>query len=62
MKLKWIAAAVLVAIGSAAHAQSSVTLYGALDAGLLYQSTSAASFSPKASLKKRYLPLVLGVK
>ena len=49
MKLKWIAAAVLVAIGSAAHAQSSVTLYGALDAGLLYQSTSAASFSPKAS-------------
>jgi predicted porin len=48
MKLKWITAVVLVAIGSEAHAQSSVTLYGALDSGLLYQSTSAASFSPKA--------------
>ena len=48
MKLKWITAAASVAIGSAAHAQSSVTLYGVLDSGLLYQSTSAASFSPKA--------------
>ncbi|MFM0121661.1 porin [Paraburkholderia sp. RL18-101-BIB-B] len=48
MKRKWSAAAALVVVGGAAHAQSSVTLYGALDSGLLYQSTSAASFSPKA--------------
>ncbi|MGF6998301.1 porin [Paraburkholderia sp. GAS32] len=48
MKLKCIAAAALVATGGAAYAQSSVTLYGAIDSGLLYQSTSAASFSPKA--------------
>lgn len=48
MKLKYIAAAASVAVGCAAHAQSSVTLYGVLDSGLLFQSTSAASFSPKA--------------
>jgi predicted porin len=48
MKLKWIAAAALAAIGGTAHAQSSVTLYGVTDSGLLYQSTSAASFNPKA--------------
>ena len=48
MKRKWIAVAALVGVEGAAHAQSSVTLYGALDTGLLYSSTSAASFSPKA--------------
>jgi predicted porin len=46
MKSKWVAVASLAAIGSSAYAQSSVTLYGVLDAGMLYQSTSAASFSP----------------
>ena len=48
MKLKWIAAAVLAATGSAVHAQSSVTLYGVIDSGMLYQSTSAATLSPTA--------------
>jgi predicted porin len=48
MKLKWVTAATLAAIGSSAYAQSSVTLYGVVDTGLLYQSTSAASFSPTA--------------
>jgi predicted porin len=48
MKLKWVTAAVLAAIGNSAYAQSSVTLYGVVDSGLLYQSTSAASFSPTA--------------
>lgn len=48
MKVKLTAAAVLVAWTGVAHAQSSVTLYGILDAGLLYQSSSAATFSPKA--------------
>jgi predicted porin len=48
MKLKWVTAAAVAAIGSPAYAQSSVTLYGVVDAGLLYQSTSAASFSPTA--------------
>jgi predicted porin len=33
---------------AAAHSQSSVTLYGVLDTGLLYQSTSAATFLPNA--------------
>ncbi|MGF6602990.1 putative porin [Paraburkholderia sp. GAS448] len=48
MKLKGIAVAALAAIGTSAYAQSSVTLYGVIDSGLLYQSTSAASFSPTA--------------
>jgi predicted porin len=47
MKLKFSSAAVVVAFASAANAQSSVTLYGAIDTGLLYQSTSAAYFSPR---------------
>jgi predicted porin len=46
MKLKWFMAATVATIGSTAYAQSSVTLYGVLDSGLLYQSTSAASFNP----------------
>jgi predicted porin len=48
MKLKWLTAGALAVVGSSAYAQSSVTLYGIVDAGLLYQSTSAASFSPMA--------------
>ena len=48
MKVKLAALAALAAFGSSAYAQSSVTLYGIVDAGLLYQSTSAASFSPTA--------------
>jgi predicted porin len=48
MKLKCLTAVTLVTFGSAAYAQSSVTLYGVIDGGLLYQSTNAASFSPKA--------------
>ncbi|MGF6371837.1 putative porin [Paraburkholderia sp. RAU6.4a] len=48
MKLKWVAAAAVAVLGSPAYAQSSVTLYGVVDSGLLYQSTSAASFSPTA--------------
>jgi predicted porin len=48
MKLKWLTVVTLATVGSTAYAQSSVTLYGVLDGGLLYQSTSAASFSPTA--------------
>jgi predicted porin len=48
MKLKQTGAAALLAVTSVAHAQSSVTLYGSIDSGLVYQSTSAASFNPKA--------------
>lgn len=40
MKLKLSSAATLMAFASVAHAQSSVTLYGAIDSGLMYQSTS----------------------
>jgi predicted porin len=48
MKLKSCSLAVLIVFSAAAHAQSSVTLYGVLDSGLLYQSTSAATFLPHA--------------
>jgi predicted porin len=48
MKLKWSGGAVLAICACAAHAQSSITLYGAIDSGLMYQSTSAASFAPTA--------------
>ena len=47
-KLKLSSIAALAMFATAAHAQSSVTLYGVLDSGLLYQSTSAASFQPHA--------------
>ena len=48
MKMKLTGAAALLAFAGAAHAQSSVTLFGAVDSGLLFQNTSAASFNPKA--------------
>jgi predicted porin len=48
LKLKLSSTAALAMFATAAHAQSSVTLYGVLDNGLLYQSTSAASFQPNA--------------
>lgn len=48
MRLKWAAVAAVASMGNTAHAQSSVTLYGAIDSGLLYQNTSAASFSAAA--------------
>ncbi|WP_207633821.1 porin [Paraburkholderia hospita] len=46
IKLRGVAA--LFVLANTAHAQSFLTLYGAIDNGLLYQSTSASSFSPKA--------------
>jgi predicted porin len=61
MKSKWkskwkgMGLAALAAAGGTAHAQSSVTLYGVIDAGLMYQSTSAASFNPASrNLGKLY--------
>jgi len=48
MKLRFATAAGLVLAAGGAHAQSTVTLYGVLDAGLMYQSTSAASFARNA--------------
>ncbi|MGA7817974.1 porin [Caballeronia sp.] len=48
MKIKLAAAVTLTALTGVAHAQSSVTLYGSVDSGLLYQNTSAASYSPLA--------------
>ncbi|MFL9959956.1 porin [Paraburkholderia sediminicola] len=49
MKLRTIGAAALLAFAVSAHAQSSVTLYGAVDSGLLWQNTAAANFLPIAS-------------
>lgn len=48
MKKQWSAVTVCAVMAGAAHAQSSVTLYGAIDTGLLYQSSLAASFAPNA--------------
>ncbi|MFL9954037.1 porin [Paraburkholderia nemoris] len=48
MKLKLIAAAAMVGLAGVAQAQSSVTLYGIMDSGVLYQSSSAATFAPNA--------------
>lgn len=48
LKSKSSCFAVLILISGASHAQSSVTLYGVIDTGFLYQSTSAASFQPTA--------------
>ena len=48
MKIKFAAALTLTALTGTAHAQSSVTLYGAVDTGLLFQNTSAASYSTAA--------------
>ncbi|WP_321916152.1 MULTISPECIES: porin [unclassified Paraburkholderia] len=48
MKKQLMIAMTAATCAAAAHAQSSVTLYGAIDGGLLYQSTAAASFSPAA--------------
>ncbi|CAD6507896.1 porin [Paraburkholderia sabiae] len=48
-ELKVTALASLLAIAGVAHAQSSVTLYGTIDSGLLWQNTAAANFLPVAS-------------
>jgi len=50
MKSKWSGAAALVVFAGAAHAQTSVTLYGAVDSGLFYQSANAANFQSKVNL------------
>lgn len=49
MKRKWLPCAVSVVFSMSVQAQSSITLYCALDAGPMYQSSSASSFSPAAS-------------
>ncbi|MEM5314742.1 porin [Paraburkholderia sp. JHI869] len=49
MKLRTTGAGMLLAFASSAYAQSSVTLYGTVDSGLLWQNTSAANFLPVAS-------------
>jgi predicted porin len=48
VRIKYAAALTLTALAGTVHAQSSVTLYGEVDSGLLYQNTSAASYSPAA--------------
>ena len=50
MKLKITSSTALLAFAAAsAHAQSSVTLYGVLDTGLIWQSTNVATFVPNAA-------------
>ncbi|MBK5123916.1 porin [Burkholderia sp. R-69980] len=54
MKLKMIGASGLIACATAAQAQSSVTLYGTIDTGLLYQSANAPNFQSKVNLGHVY--------
>ncbi|WP_207003783.1 porin [Trinickia mobilis] len=54
MRLKLSGAAALVLFASAASAQSSVTLYGVIDTGFLYQSANAANFQSKINLGHVY--------
>ncbi|WP_321922345.1 porin [Paraburkholderia guartelaensis] len=54
MKMKVIVASTLFAWTVAALAQSSVTLYGAVDTGLLYQSANAPNFQSKVNLGHMY--------
>jgi predicted porin len=49
MKLRITGAAAFLAFAASAHAQSSVTLYGAVDAGLLWQTTNVSTFVPSAT-------------
>ena len=49
MNSKLVGAVALLGCAGVVHAQSSVTLYGVIDSGLLYQSTAAASFAPHAA-------------
>lgn len=46
MKIKLAAVAALAAFAGSAYAQSSVTLYGVIDGGLLYQNAAGTSFIP----------------
>jgi predicted porin len=48
MKIGFATAIALTTLSGTVYAQSSVTLYGAVDTGLLYQNTSALSYSPAA--------------
>ena len=58
LKLKITGIAALVASAGAAHAQSSVTLYGVIDQGLLWQNTSASKAflpNPKANVSQGHV-------
>lgn len=48
LHIKLYGVVVLSVLANAAHAQSTITLYGVIDNGLYYQSTSASSFLPTA--------------
>jgi predicted porin len=54
MKLKLIFTSVVLTYTNLAHAQSSVTLYGAIDTGFLYQSANAQNFQSKVNLGHVY--------
>jgi len=54
MKWKLICAPALLVLTSAAHGQSSVTLYGVLDSGFLYQNANAGNFRSKVNLGHVY--------
>ena len=69
MKLKVIVASTFVVWATAADAQSSVTLYGAVDTGVLYQSANAPNFQSNLNLGHVYelkdagmLPSYWGIK
>jgi predicted porin len=54
MKWKLFCASVLLVLTSSAHGQSSVTLYGVLDSGFLYQNANARNFRSPVNLGHVY--------
>ena len=55
MKLKHGSSIAFLMYAAASHAQSSVTLYGVVDTGLMYQSANAANFQSKINLGHAYM-------
>jgi predicted porin len=64
MKIKIAVLASAAALAGSAHAQSSVTLYGVIDTGLLYQSTTGPAYIATAASAAKYVSAgkVIGLK
>src|SRR5471032_595894 len=56
-KIKFAAVATLTVLAGAAQAQTSVTVYGEVDTGVLYQNISAASYNAAAKNTGSFLGL-----
>lgn len=57
-----VAGLMVCGVASAVHAQSSVTLYGILDSGILYQDRTASGHSGVSFVDGAWLPSVYGIR